>query len=85
MENRIHVPELPLKQQLVRPICYSAIPTMNETRNVVVVKWSVCSPSNPMIQVRIPRRLHLFSVKFVIEKNENKQQEAWVGPLFNNE
>ena len=44
---------------------------------VVVVEWSACSPSTPTIQVRIP-----FSVKFVCEKNENKQKEAGAAPLF---
>ena len=48
---------------------------------VVVVKWSACSPSTPMIRVRILLTLTVFSVKCVFEKNENKEKEAGGGPL----
>ena len=39
-------------------------------------------PSIPTIQVRIPLKSSVFSVKVVFEKNENKQKEAGVGPFF---
>ena len=42
----------------------------------VVVKWSACSPSTPTIRVRIQLTPTVFSVKFVFEKNKNKQKEA---------
>ena len=48
---------------------------------VVVVKWSACSPSTPTIRVRICWGLQFFC-KIVIEKNENKQKEAGVGPFL---
>ena len=41
---------------------------------VVTVKWSVRSPSTPMIQVQILLTPTDFSVNFVFEKNENKQK-----------
>ena len=44
---------------------------------VVVVKWSVGLPSTPTIRVRIFLMGTVFCVKFVFEKNENKQKEAW--------
>ena len=40
---------------------------------VVVVKWSACSSSTPMIRVRIPLKPTVVSVKCVFEKNEDKQ------------
>ena len=40
------------------------------------------SPSTPTIRVRIPLTNTVFSVKFVFEKNENKQKEAGVSPFF---
>ena len=43
---------------------------------VVVVKWSVCSPFTPTIRVRILLTSIVFSVKFVFEMNENKQNKA---------
>ena len=46
---------------------------------VVVVNWSAGSPSIPTIRVQIPLTPAVFSVKIVLEKNENKQQEAGVG------
>ena len=46
-----------------------------------MVKWSACSPSALTVQVRIPLKLTIFSVKFVLEKNENKQKEVGVGPF----
>ena len=49
----------------------------------MVVKWSACSPSTPTIRVLIPAEAYSFSVKFVFEKNENKQKEAGVGPFLN--
>ena len=36
----------------------------------------------PTIRVRIPLTPTVFSVKVVIEKNENKQTVAWEGPFF---
>ena len=41
---------------------------------VVVVMWSACSTSTPTIRVRIPLTSTVYSVKFVFEKNENKQK-----------
>ena len=42
----------------------------------MVVKWSASNdPSSN------PADIYSFSVKFVFEKNENKQNEAGVGPL----
>ena len=43
-------------------------------RVVVVVKWSACLPSTPIIRVRI-------LLKFVFEKNESNK-EAGVGHFF---
>ena len=48
----------------------------------MVVKCTVCSPSTPTIRVRIPLMSTVFFVKFVFEKNENKQKEAGVGQLL---
>ena len=48
----------------------------------VVIKWSACSPSDPMIRVRIPLKPTVFSAKLMFEKNKNKQKEAMVGPFF---
>ena len=48
---------------------------------VVVVKWSSCIPSIPMIRVRIPLKPTVFSVKIAFENNENKQEEAGVEPF----
>ena len=42
--------------------------------------WSACSPSTPTIRFRIPLRSKIFC-KIVIEKNENTQKEAGVGPF----
>ena len=50
----------------------------------MVAKWSVCSPSTLTIRVHIPPTPTVFSVKFVFEKNENKQKEVGVGPFKNN-
>ena len=50
---------------------------------VVVVKWSLGSPNTPKIQIRIPLQPTAFSVKFVFEKNDNKQRESGVGPFKN--
>ena len=41
-----------------------------------MVKWSACLPSTPTIRVRILLTHTVFSVKF--EMNENKQKEARV-------
>ena len=49
----------------------------------MVVKWSACLPSTPMIRVRILLKPAVFSVKFVFEKKKNKQNEAGVGPFLN--
>ena len=45
-------------------------------RTVVVVKWSACSPSTPMIQA------YSFFCKICVWNNKNKQKEAGVGPFF---
>ena len=47
---------------------------------VVVVKWSACLPSTSTIDVQIPLKLTIFSIKFVFEKSANKQKEAENGP-----
>ena len=49
---------------------------------MVVVKWSVSLPSTPTIRIQIPLKTTVFSVKFVFEKNENKQKEAGLGPFL---
>ena len=49
---------------------------------VVVVKWSACLPFILTIQFSNPAEAYSFSVKFVFEKNENKQKEAGVGPFL---
>ena len=49
---------------------------------VVVVKWSACSPSTRSIQVQIPLTLKAFFLKFVIEKNENKQKRGRGWSIF---
>ena len=49
----------------------------------MVVKGSAFSPSIPMIRVQIPQKPTVFSVNIVFEKNENKQNDAGVGPLKN--
>ena len=49
---------------------------------VVVVKWSACMPSTLAIQVPIPLKTTVFSVKFVFENIEIKQKEAGVGSFF---
>ena len=51
---------------------------------MVVVKWSACSTSISTIRVQILLKPTGFSVKFVFEKNENKQKEAGVGPFLKN-
>ena len=43
---------------------------------MVVIKWSVSSPSTPTIRVRIPPTV--FAVKFVFEMTKNKQKEEGV-------
>ena len=50
-------------------------------RAVVVVKWSACSPSTPIIQVRIPLMPAVFSVNFVFEKIKNKQKRGRGWPI----
>ena len=44
--------------------------------------WSACSPSTPTIRVQILQKPTICNVKFVFEKNKNKQKEAGLGPLF---
>ena len=44
---------------------------------VSVLTFSDDPSSNPTTES------YSFFVKFVFEKNENKQKEAWVGPFFN--
>ena len=49
---------------------------------MAVVKWSGRLLSTPTIQVQIPLKPTVYSVKFVFEWNKNKQNEAGVvGPL----
>ena len=43
---------------------------------MVMVKWSAYLPFTPTIPVLILLMTMVFSVKFVFEKNENKQ-ESW--------
>ena len=43
---------------------------------MVVVKWSMCSPSIPMIRVQIPLMPTVFTVIILFEKNENKQKRG---------
>ena len=51
-----------------------------------MVKWSACLPSTPTIRVQILLTPAVFSVKFVVENNNNKQKEAGVvGPFFKKE
>ena len=50
-----------------------------------MVKWSACKPPTPMIRVRTLLTPTVFCVKFVFEKNKNKQKEAEVGPFFKKE
>ena len=40
-----------------------------------LVKWSACLPSTPTIWVRILLTPPIFSVKFVVETNENKEEK----------
>ena len=47
---------------------------------VVVVKCSASSPNTPTTRVQIPLSFTIFC-KIVVEKNENKQKEASVGPF----
>ena len=47
----------------------------------MLFKWSTCSPYPPTIRVRIPLKTSVYSVKFVLEKNENKQKEVMFGPF----
>ena len=54
---------------------YGSASVVVPNRAVVVIKWSVCSPSTPMI---LFQSLH-FSFE-LFEKNENKQKEAGDGP-----
>ena len=44
--------------------------------------WSACSPSTPTIRVQIPLKHTVFSVKFVLKKNEIKQKEAGLAHFF---
>ena len=48
----------------------------NSQRAEVMVKWSACYPSFPTFGVLIPLMPVAFSVKFVFEKNENKQKRG---------
>ena len=43
--------------------------------------WSSGQPSTPIILVRIPLTPTVFSVKFVFEKNENKQKRGRGWPI----
>ena len=46
-------------------------------------KWSACSASTPTIQSRIPLKpRYSFSVKFVLETNENKKRGDRDWPPF---
>ena len=65
------------RYEVIRDVKYDSSAVVNyNSRAVVVVRWSACLPSTPMIQVRIPLKPTVFSVKFAFEKNENKQKEA---------
>ena len=57
---------------------------LKRTKNwaVVVVKRSACSPSTLTIRVRILLTSTVFSVKFVFEKDENKQKRGRGWPIF---
>ena len=50
--------------------------------NTVVDKWSACSTSILNDPSSNPLKPTVFSVKFVLEKTENKQKEAVVCPFF---
>ena len=58
------------------------LPKIIKSCAVVVVEWSVCSPSTLTIRGRIPLNPTVFSVKFVFEKNENKWNEAGGWPFL---
>ena len=55
-------------------VCYQKKHTF-----IIVGSWcgqvAACSTSTPTIQARIPLKPTVFSVKFVFEKNENKQKK----------
>ena len=48
---------------------------------MVVVKWSACLPSNPLMLPRIPLKPKTFFCENIIDKNGSIQTEAGVGPL----
>ena len=50
-------------------------------RAVVVVKWSVCSPSTPTIQVQIPLKATVLSVKFVFVNNKINKKRSGLAHL----
>ena len=50
-------------------------------RAVVMVKWSVCSPSTPTIQVQIPLKATLLSVKFVFVNNKINKKRSGLAHL----
>ena len=43
---------------------------------MVVVKWSVCSPSTPSIRVRIPLKPTVLSVKLCLKRTKINKKEA---------
>ena len=52
---------------------------------MAVVKWSGRLLSTPTIQVQIPLKPTVYSVKFVFEKIDNKQKGAGVGLFLKND
>ena len=55
----------------------------NKDWALVVVKWSTYSPpSIPTIRVQIPLKPTVFSVKFVLAKNEMKEKRGRDWPIF---
>ena len=52
---------------------------IGDSRAVVVVKWSACSPTTLSIRIRIPLK---FNSVNCLKKNGNKQKEVGDGPFF---
>ena len=50
--------------------------------DVVVVKWSACSPSTLTIRVQIPLKHTVFSAQFVVKRTKINKKEAGVGPFL---
>ena len=43
---------------------------------MVVVKWSMYSPSTQLVEVRIPLKCSLFIMQTMLDMNANEQKEA---------